>query len=98
MSNEPTRVGGGSNQSEIATRPPLPPFTRLLPETAVTKPTATQRLSTQGGVSVSEDGLTRFIREALRRSPKRGRPRYTAGPRRRGKAKHSLRGHPVPGP
>ncbi len=39
MSNEPTRVGGGSNQSEIATRPPLPPFTRLLPETAVTKPT-----------------------------------------------------------
>jgi len=26
------------------------------------------------------------------------RPRYTAGPRRRGKPKHSHRGHPVPGP
>src|SRR5881409_3955988 len=35
---------------------------------------------------------------ALRRSPKAGRPRYTAGPRRRGKPKHSHRGHPVPGP
>src|SRR5207247_10733099 len=35
---------------------------------------------------------------ALRRSPKGGRPRYTAGPRRRGKPKHSHRGHPVPGP
>ena len=34
MANEPTRVGGGSNQSEIATRPPLPPFTR---ETAIKK-------------------------------------------------------------
>src|SRR5213078_3393563 len=30
--------------------------------------------------------------------PKGGRPRYTAGPRRRGKPKHSHRGHPVPGP
>src|SRR5437660_4063744 len=29
---------------------------------------------------------------------KGGRPRYTAGPRRRGKPKHSHRGHPVPGP
>src|SRR2546426_12462841 len=35
---------------------------------------------------------------ALHRSPKGGRPRYTAGPRRRGKPKHSHRGHPVPGP
>src|SRR5439155_27178943 len=33
---------------------------------------------------------------ALRRSPKGGRPRYTAGPRRRGKPKHFHRGHPVP--
>src|SRR5881628_2646142 len=31
-------------------------------------------------------------------SAKGGRPRYTAGPRRRGKPKHSHRGHPVPGP
>src|SRR5213078_866292 len=35
---------------------------------------------------------------ALRRSPKGGRPRYTAGPRRRRKPKHSHFGHPVPGP
>lgn len=34
MANEPTRVGGDSLQSEIATRPPLPPFTR---ETAIKK-------------------------------------------------------------
>jgi len=37
--------------------------------------------------------------DALRSSvAKGGRPRYTAGPRRRGKPKHSHRGHPVPGP
>src|SRR2546426_812919 len=29
---------------------------------------------------------------------KGGRPRYPAGPRRRGKPKNSHRGHPVPGP
>jgi len=34
MANEPTRVGGKSHQSEIETRPPLPPFTR---ETAIKK-------------------------------------------------------------
>src|SRR5439155_17361108 len=33
----------------------------LLPETAVTKPTATQRLSTQGGVSVSGDVLVPLL-------------------------------------
>src|ERR1700747_3477840 len=34
MGNEPSRVGDGSKQSENATRPPLPPFTR---ETAIQK-------------------------------------------------------------
>jgi len=34
MGNEPSRVGDGSKRSEIATRPPLPPFTR---ETAIQK-------------------------------------------------------------
>ena len=34
MSNEQTQVGGASNQSQTATRPPLPPFTR---ETAIQK-------------------------------------------------------------
>jgi uncharacterized protein len=34
MANEPTRVTGESHQPEVATRPPLPPFTR---ETAVKK-------------------------------------------------------------
>jgi len=34
MSNEQTQVGGASTQSQIATRPPLPPFTR---ETAIQK-------------------------------------------------------------
>src|SRR4030081_1879347 len=34
MSNEQTQVGAASTQSQIATRPPLPPFTR---ETAIQK-------------------------------------------------------------
>ncbi|HEU0274373.1 MAG TPA: nuclear transport factor 2 family protein [Candidatus Udaeobacter sp.] len=34
MANEPTRVGGDSHQSEVMTRPPLPPFNR---ETAMKK-------------------------------------------------------------
>ena len=46
--------------------------------------------------ALRDDGRTHP--RALRRSPKGGRPRYTAGPRRRGKPKHSHRGHPVPGP
>src|SRR5439155_16222537 len=52
-------------------------------------------------LAVSEHGAPGTAPEhprALRRSPKGGRPRYTAGPRRRGKPKHSHRGHPVPGP
>jgi hypothetical protein len=28
VANESTRIGGDSHQSEVATRPPLPPFTR----------------------------------------------------------------------
>jgi len=34
MSKEETRVSGASNQSQSASRPPLPPFTR---ETAIQK-------------------------------------------------------------
>src|SRR2546422_5028973 len=35
---------------------------------------------------------------ALRRSPKGGRPRYSAGPRRRGKPKHFSSRTPLPAP
>src|SRR2546426_1987269 len=40
--------------------------------------------------ALRDDGRTHP--RALRRSPKGGRPRYAAGPRRRGKPKHSLPG------
>src|SRR5439155_22883332 len=50
------------------------------------------------GTRVGAPGRRPNIPRALRRSPKGERPRSTAGPRRRGRPKHSHRGHPVPGP
>src|SRR6266576_1911677 len=50
---------------------------------------------TKGDVIIVEGSHTS---EVYALTPKGGRPRYTAGPRRRGKPKHSHRGHPVPGP
>src|SRR5436309_4206640 len=48
-----------------------------------------------GRIGTRRSGTAPEHPRALRRSPKGGRPRYTAGPRRRGKPKHSHRGHPV---
>src|SRR5437762_12513275 len=60
--------------------------------------TLSKALSRVGRIGTSRSGTAPEHPRALRRSPKGERPRYTAGPRRRGKPKHSHRGHPVPCP
>ena len=62
-------------------------------------PTSATLISGQRDAVLVDALLTVEQAHALSSSVAKGRwPRYTAGPRRRGKPKHSHRGHPVPGP
>ena len=62
-------------------------------------PTSATLISGQRDAVLVDALLTVEQAHALSSSVAKGRwPRYTAGPRRRGKPKHSHRGLPVPGP